>query len=50
MIKKVIIKTKLFSIQYLLTAVNHFYGKEAVLLIDEYDQPVLSSYENGYRE
>lgn len=39
-----------FSIQYLITAVGHFYGKEAVLLMDEYDQPVLSSYENGYRE
>ena len=27
-----------------------FYGKEAVLLIDEYDQPVQNSFENGYRE
>lgn len=40
----------LFSIQYLITAVCHFYGKEVVLLVDEYDQPVLCSYENGYRE
>ncbi len=39
-----------FSIQYLLTAVCRFYGKEAVLLVDEYDQPVLCSYENEYRE
>jgi len=39
-----------FSIQYLITAVSHFYGKEAVLLIDEYDQPILCSYENGYKE
>lgn len=39
-----------FSIQYLITAVCHFYGKEVVLLVDEYDQPVLCSYENGYRE
>lgn len=39
-----------FSIQYLLTAVWRFYGKEAVLLIDEYDQPVQNSFENGCRE
>ena len=39
-----------FSIQYLVTAVWRFFGKEAVLFIDEYDQPVLSSYENGYRD
>lgn len=39
-----------FSIQYLVTAVCRFYEKEPVLLIDEYDQPILCSYENGYKE
>ena len=38
------------SIQYLITAVYRFYKTEPVLLIDEYDQPVLCSYENGFRE
>ncbi len=39
-----------FSIQYLITAVYRFYKVEPVLLLDEYDQPVLCGYENGYRE
>ncbi len=38
------------AISHLLTAVTTFFGKTPILLIDEYDQPILSSYENGYRE
>ena len=30
--------------------VHDHYGAAPILLIDEYDQPVLSSYENGYRK
>ena len=38
------------SVYYLMTAVTRFYGIAPVLLIDEYDQPVISSYEHGYRK
>jgi len=36
------------AISHLLTAVATFFGKNPILLIDEYDQPILSSYENKY--
>lgn len=38
------------AIDHLLTAAATFFGKTPILLIDEYDQPILSSYQNGYRE
>lgn len=31
-------------------AVHKFYGIQPILLIDEYDQPIMSSYERGYHE
>jgi len=38
------------TIQYLLTSVTRFYGKRPILFIDEYDQPIASSYEHSYRK
>lgn len=38
------------AITHLMRAIHAFYGKKVVLLIDEYDQPILSSYENGYKK
>ncbi|MDR2559341.1 MAG: AAA family ATPase [Oscillospiraceae bacterium] len=34
----------------LVRAANHHFGKYPLLLIDEYDQPIMSSYEHGYRK
>lgn len=39
-----------YSISHLLHAVNAFYQIPALLLIDEYDQPILSAYEGSYRK
>lgn len=39
-----------FSIEYLLTAVKAFYKINPIILIDEYDQPIISSYINHYHE
>ncbi|MDR0948535.1 MAG: ATP-binding protein [Lachnospiraceae bacterium] len=38
------------SILCLLETVKTFYGKLPLLLIDEYDQPLISAYQYGYRE
>jgi len=38
------------SIGVLLRIVQKYYGISPVLLIDEYDQPVMSSYEYGYHD
>lgn len=37
-------------VEELIRVVHDHYGAAPILLIDEYDQPVLSSYENGYRK
>lgn len=37
-----------FTLEHLLRVVADFYHIAPILLIDEYDQPILSSYENGY--
>lgn len=37
-------------VEELIRVVHDHYGTAPILLIDEYDQPVLSSYENGYRK
>jgi len=34
----------------LIECVSFFYGTPPLLLIDEYDQPIISSYEHGFRE
>lgn len=39
-----------FAISRLLTAAATFYGVLPILLIDEYDQPILASYQYGYHE
>ena len=39
-----------FSIQLLTQFVKNGYGIAPILLIDEYDQPIMSSYEYGYHE
>ncbi|MDR3121952.1 MAG: ATP-binding protein [Clostridiales bacterium] len=39
-----------YSMYYLMMAVTTFYGKKPLLLIDEYDAPILSAYEHGYRK
>ncbi len=36
------------SLRTLSRMVCEYYGKEAMLFIDEYDQPIMSSYEYGY--
>lgn len=38
------------SIQLLTQFVNEGYGVAPILLIDEYDQPIMSSYEYGYHD
>ncbi len=38
------------SLRSLSGLVREFYGKEPILLIDEYDQPIMSSYEYGYHD
>lgn len=38
------------SIGFLLRIVKKYYGISPVLLIDEYDQPIMSSYEYGYHD
>lgn len=38
------------SISFLLRIVKKYYGIAPVLLIDEYDQPIMSSYEYGYHD
>ena len=38
------------SLTTLLKAVTHFYNKPTLLLIDEYDQPLLNAHESGFRE
>lgn len=38
------------SIGFLLRIVKKYYGIAPVLLIDEYDQPIMSSYEYGYHD
>lgn len=37
-------------VENLMRLVKKFYGKAPLLLLDEYDQPILSSYENGYHD
>ena len=37
-----------FSIGYLITAVFAFYGIKPIVFIDEYDQPIISSYDHKY--
>ena len=39
-----------FSIGYLITAVFAFYGIKPIVLIDEYDQPIISSYDHKYHD
>ncbi len=39
-----------FFLEEIIRVVYSFYKITPILLIDEYDQPILSSYENGYRE
>lgn len=36
------------SLKFLSDVLYRYYKKEVVLLIDEYDTPIVSSYENGY--
>ena len=38
------------AIQDLCAVLYAHYGKKPILLIDEYDQPIMSSYEYGYHE
>lgn len=38
------------SLNYLVMAAYTYFKKEVIILIDEYDQPMLSSYEYGYRD
>lgn len=38
------------SIQFLTQFVKESYGVAPILLIDEYDQPIMSSYEYGYHD
>lgn len=38
------------SLALLEEVLNEYYKIKPIVLIDEYDQPVLSSYENGYRD
>lgn len=38
------------SIGALLSIVKKYYGTSPILLIDEYDQPIMSSYEYGYHD
>jgi hypothetical protein len=38
-----------FSLIELLKTVAHFFGQKPLLLIDEYDSPLLSALENGYK-
>lgn len=37
-------------VENLMRLIKRFYGKAPLLLLDEYDQPILSSYENGYHD
>lgn len=37
-------------VENLMRLVKKFYDKAPLLLLDEYDQPILSSYENGYHD
>jgi len=37
-----------FSLKYLSRYLHQYYGKKAVILIDEYDTPILAANENGY--
>ena len=39
-----------FSIGYLITAVYAFYEVRPIVLIDEYDQPIISSYEHKFHD
>jgi hypothetical protein len=39
-----------FSLRYLLTAAAVFFDKKPLLLIDEYDAPILSAFEHGYKK
>ena len=36
------------SLQLLLQLMNKYYGKQAILLLDEYDVPLDKAYQNGY--
>jgi hypothetical protein len=36
------------SLEYLLIFLNRYYGKQVVILIDEYDAPVHAGFNNGY--
>ena len=38
------------SLTTLLQTVTHYYNKPTLLLIDEYDQPLLNAHESGFRE
>ncbi|MCU0287528.1 MAG: ATP-binding protein [Acidobacteria bacterium] len=36
------------SLEYLLIFLNRYYGKQVVILIDEYDAPIHAGFDNGY--
>ena len=36
------------SLENLLILLNHYYGKQVVILIDEYDQPIHAGFNHGY--
>lgn len=36
------------SLKYLTKFLKNYYGKEVIVLIDEYDTPLISAYEHGY--
>ena len=37
------------SLEYLLRALHNFYGIRPILLIDEYDDPIINAHQKGYR-
>ena len=37
-----------FSLEYLLIFLNRYYGKQVVILIDEYDEPIHAGFDKGY--
>ena len=39
-----------YSLEYLLQALYTFYGVKPILLIDEYDNPIIESHQQGFRE
>ena len=40
----------MFSVTYLMEAIHAFYQVKPIVLIDEYDQPLIVAYEKGFRK